>query len=104
MVGGIVREADGTPVAHAFVTMLAPGGRQLLHTSTDVSGSYAATALPEDFLTIVLLARDHAPAVTRVLPRQGRRLRQDFVLAADTSTPEAATGHEGLNRDASPGT
>jgi hypothetical protein len=90
MVGGTVRESDGTPVAHAFVTMLAPGGRQLLRTFTDVDGHYAVTALPKDFVIVVLLARDHAPAVTRVLPSQGRRLQQDFVLAADVSTPESA--------------
>jgi len=94
MVGGVVHEPDGTPVPDALVTMLAPGGRQLLRTVTDRDGAYAATALPEEFVTIVLLAQGYAPAATRALPRQGHRLRQDFVAQpaiAPDHTAERAT-------------
>ncbi|WP_433238254.1 carboxypeptidase regulatory-like domain-containing protein [Actinomadura nitritigenes] len=77
---GTVRTASGDPVADALVTVLATGGRQLMRTRTDDEGRYAAAGLPEDFVTVLLLARGHTPAVARVLLTTGRTHRQDFVL------------------------
>ncbi|MDL4817899.1 carboxypeptidase regulatory-like domain-containing protein [Actinomadura opuntiae] len=77
---GTVRTASGDPVADALVTVLATGGHQLMRTRTDDEGRYAAAGLPEDFVTVLLLARAHTPAVARVLLTAGRTHRQDFVL------------------------
>ncbi|MFJ4838491.1 carboxypeptidase regulatory-like domain-containing protein [Streptomyces sp. NPDC088746] len=93
MLTGTVCHADGTPAPNAFVTVLAPGGRQLMHTTTDKAGRYAAAGLPEDFLAVLLLARDHSPVVTRLLVRTGHTLRQDFVL--DEAPPSPVRSHRG---------
>jgi Carboxypeptidase regulatory-like domain len=77
---GAVRTTSGDPVADALVTVLATGGHQLMRTRTDDEGRYAAAGLPEDFVTVLLLARGHTPAVARVLLTAGRTHRQDFVI------------------------
>lgn len=84
MLVGTVTLTNGEPVPHAFVTLLATGGRQLMRTTTDSEGRYAADGLPEDFVTIVLLTPGHSPAVARFLPDSGYTLRQDFVLSEPT--------------------
>jgi hypothetical protein len=91
MVSGRVRDTAGDPVAGVLVTMLTPGGSQLVRTRTDGEGRYGATGLPEDSTTVVLLAPGYAPAATRVFVEQGRPVRQDFVLvaAADATTSRA---------------
>jgi hypothetical protein len=77
---GTVRTTSGDPVTDALVTVLATGGHQLMRTRTDDEGRYAAAGLPEDFVTVLLLARGHTPAVARVLLTAGRTHRQDFVV------------------------
>ncbi len=85
LLGGVVRQENGVPLPHAFVTVLGEGGRQLLTTRTDEQGRYAAADLPEAFATVVLLAQGYAPAAARLLPRPGHPLRQDFDLAEASS-------------------
>jgi hypothetical protein len=51
-----------------------------LQTLTDHDGRYAATGLPEDLLTLVLLARESKPVAVRILPRSGHTVRRDFTL------------------------
>lgn len=62
-------------------------GHQLLRTATDQEGRYAATGLPQDFVTVLLLTSGHTPAVARLLVAGGRTFRQDFVLDAPVRQP-----------------
>jgi hypothetical protein len=80
MLVGTVRTPEGAPVAQVGVTILGPNGQQLLRTVTDHEGRYAATALPQDFVTVLLLTNEHTPAVARLLLADGHTFRQDFVL------------------------
>ncbi|MFE9249005.1 hypothetical protein [Streptomyces sp. NPDC007088] len=82
VLGGEVFHDDGRPASGVFITVLAEGGRQLLKTVTDEEGRWGAAGLDENWVSVLAIARGHTPAVTRVLPREGRVTRQDFVLAA----------------------
>ncbi|MFE2427544.1 carboxypeptidase regulatory-like domain-containing protein [Streptomyces sp. NPDC059373] len=93
MLIGTVCHADGTPAPNAMVMVLAPGGRQLMRTTTDEDGRYAAAGLPEEFLAVLLLARNHSPVVTKLLLRTGHTLRQDFIL--NEATPAPVRSHDG---------
>ncbi|MEU9024426.1 carboxypeptidase regulatory-like domain-containing protein [Actinomadura sp. NPDC048394] len=87
MLVGAVRTSDGTPVAQAGVTILGPNGHQLLRTVTDHEGRYAATGLPQDFVTVLLLTNDYTPGVARLLLTDGHTFRQDFVLDGRVHRP-----------------
>jgi Carboxypeptidase regulatory-like domain len=80
MLAGTVTGQDGSPVPGALVTVLADGGYQLTRTLTDHDGRYAVTGLPEDLVTLVLLARGSKPVAVRILPRSGHTVRRDFIL------------------------
>ncbi|MET8557036.1 carboxypeptidase regulatory-like domain-containing protein [Streptomyces sp. NPDC004959] len=85
VLGGEVFHDDGRPAPGVFITVLGHDGHQLLHTVTDEDGRWGAAGLPEDWVTVLALAKGHRPAASRVLPREGHVTRQDFVLA----TPSA---------------
>ncbi|MEU6745930.1 carboxypeptidase regulatory-like domain-containing protein [Spirillospora sp. NPDC046719] len=87
MLVGTVRTAEGAPIPHVGVTILASNGHQLLRTVTDQEGRYAATGLPQDFVTVLLLTAGRTPAVARLLVAGGRTFRQDFVLDAPVHQP-----------------
>ncbi|WP_369249528.1 carboxypeptidase-like regulatory domain-containing protein [Streptomyces sp. R41] len=55
-------------------------GRQLLRTTTDEHGEYAATGLPEGYLSIVVSSVGRNPMVHQKLLRPGSVVRADFAL------------------------
>jgi hypothetical protein len=77
---GTVRDPQERPVRHAAVTVLAPGGRRLVSTTTNAQGEYAVTGLPEGHLGIVVTSPGQQPVVQRRLLRSGEVLRADFTL------------------------
>ncbi|MFJ8019465.1 carboxypeptidase regulatory-like domain-containing protein [Streptomyces sp. NPDC096311] len=78
---GTVTEEGGEPLAGATIMITTSLGRELTRTTTDANGDYGVAGLPEDFILLLLSAPRHAPAVTRILPQEGKVLRQDFELA-----------------------
>lgn len=78
---------EGSPIPNVGVTILASNGHQLLRTATDQEGRYAATGLPQDFVTVLLLTAGRTPAIARLLVTGGRTFRQDFILDAPVHRP-----------------
>ncbi|MEV7156416.1 carboxypeptidase-like regulatory domain-containing protein [Streptomyces misionensis] len=70
----------GRPVPRALVTVLGPGGRQLVSTLTDARGEYAVTGLPEGYLSVVAAVPGRQPAVRQTLLGSGEVVRADFLL------------------------
>lgn len=89
MLVGRITEVDGTPVPGATVTITNMRGHQLMRTTTGRDGGYAATNLPEEFVTVLLSAPGRIPAATRVLPRSGTTARRDFVLPVRSADAQA---------------
>ncbi|WP_461712491.1 MFS transporter [Streptomyces sp. DSM 41029] len=58
---GRVRDADGTPVARANVTLLTPGGVQTARTTADEAGAFRLTAPGPGRHLLVASASGHAP-------------------------------------------
>ena len=77
---GAVHDPRRRPVPRALVTVLDPGGRQLVSTLTNAQGEYAATGLPEGYLSIVATLPGKQPAVQQRLLRSGDVVRADFML------------------------
>ncbi|MYR02066.1 hypothetical protein [Streptomyces sp. SID6139] len=71
----------------APVTVLDPGGRQLVSTLTDTQGEYAATGLPEGYLSIVAALPGRQPAVQRRPLRRGAVVRAVFLLRDREDAP-----------------
>ncbi|WP_375141310.1 carboxypeptidase-like regulatory domain-containing protein [Streptomyces murinus] len=72
---------------HALVTVLDPGGRQLLSTRTNAHGEYAATGLPEGYLSVVATLPGKQPAVRQRPLRRGDVVRADFLLRNREDVP-----------------
>ncbi|TWV48897.1 hypothetical protein FRZ03_12925 [Streptomyces misionensis] len=77
---GTVRDPHERPVPGALVTVLGPGGRQLVSTLTNARGAYAVTGLPEGHLSVVASVQGREPAVRRTLLGSGEVVRADFLL------------------------
>ncbi|MFE2071939.1 carboxypeptidase regulatory-like domain-containing protein [Streptomyces misionensis] len=77
---GTVRDPHERPVPRALVTVLGPGGRQLVSTLTDARGEYAVTGLPEGYLSVVAAVPGRQPAVRQTLLGSGEVVRADFLL------------------------
>lgn len=91
MLVGTVQDAGQRPVRGAKVTVLDAGGRQLVSTVTDARGEYAATGLPDGWLTVVASSTGRHPEVHQRLLRTGT-LVQDFTLRdmSDDVSPQTA--------------
>ncbi|MFZ4238863.1 carboxypeptidase-like regulatory domain-containing protein [Streptomyces murinus] len=77
---GTVTDSHGRPVPRTLVTVLDPGGRQLVSTLANAHGAYAATGLPEGYLSIVATLPGRQPAVQQRPLRCGAVVRADFLL------------------------
>ena len=77
---GRVTEAVGGPVPGANITIIDADGHQLLRTSTDRNGRYAADGLPDGVLTVLLSPVGRMPVATRVVLAGDLPARQDLVL------------------------
>jgi hypothetical protein len=86
MLFGKVTDAGGAPVPEANVTIIGADGRQVLRTSTERHGRYAADGLPEGFLTVLVSSCGRMPVATRVMLTGDLPARQDFVI------PDATQG------------
>jgi len=80
MLFGKVTDAGGAPVPAASITIIDAGGRQLLRTTTEHQGRFAADGLPEGPLTVLVSAAGRMPVTTRVVLTGDLPLRQDFVI------------------------
>jgi Carboxypeptidase regulatory-like domain len=80
MLFGTVNDATGAPIWAANITIIDAHGHQLMRTSTDRSGRYAADGLPGDILTVLLSPPGRMPLATRVMLTSDLPVRQDFVL------------------------
>ncbi|MEU6200680.1 carboxypeptidase regulatory-like domain-containing protein [Streptomyces sp. NPDC047061] len=77
---GRVQDREGRPVRGAAVTVIDARGRQLVRSVTDETGEYAATGLPEGYLSIVVSAPGLHPMVHQTLLQSGMTARADFAL------------------------
>ncbi|WP_377268824.1 carboxypeptidase regulatory-like domain-containing protein [Peterkaempfera sp. SMS 1(5)a] len=84
---GIVHDTDRQPVHGVSVTVMDAKGHQLVRTSTNERGQYAATGLPEGYLSIVVSSAGHGPLVHQKLLRPGAPLRADFTVHMRHDTP-----------------
>ncbi|ADI06142.1 putative integral membrane protein [Streptomyces bingchenggensis BCW-1] len=80
MLVGRVHDAQDEPFAGAAVTVMDSRGRQLVRTTTNRNGEYAATGLPEGYLSVVISAAGRNPVVHQTLLRPGATARADFAL------------------------
>ncbi|WP_030930887.1 carboxypeptidase regulatory-like domain-containing protein [Streptomyces sp. NRRL B-24720] len=77
---GTVHDSEHQPVRGAAVTVMDTKGRQLVRTTTDEHGEYAAAGLPEGYLRIVVSSVGRNPLVHQKLLRSGAIVRADFAL------------------------
>ena len=87
---GRVTGAGGGPVPEANITIIDAGGHQVLRTSTDRNGRYAADGLPDGVLTVLLSSVGRMPVATRVVLAGDLPARQDLVLPG----PMQGTGRD----------
>ncbi|MER5177248.1 carboxypeptidase regulatory-like domain-containing protein [Streptomyces sp. NPDC002896] len=80
MLVGTVHDSEQQPVRGASVTVMDTKGRQLVRTTTNEHGEYAATGLPEGYLNIVVASVGRNPLVHQKLLRPGAVVRADFAL------------------------
>jgi hypothetical protein len=80
MLVGTVHDSELRPVRGAAVLVMDTAGRQLLRTITDEHGEYAATGLPEGYISVVILSAGRNPMVHQRLLRPGAIARADFAL------------------------
>ncbi|MDT0468190.1 carboxypeptidase regulatory-like domain-containing protein [Streptomyces gibsoniae] len=80
VLSGRVQDPEGHPVRGAAVTVVDARGRQLVRSVTNEAGEYAATGLPEGYLSIVVSAYGRHPMVHQTLLQTGVTARADFVL------------------------
>ena len=81
---GRVTDAAGGPIAGASVTIIGQDGRQVLRTSTERHGRYAADSLPEGLLTVLAAPADRMPVANQVTLSRDLPTRQDFVIPGST--------------------
>ncbi len=85
-----MREADGTPVAGANVTLIDRHGRQAGLTTTDAEGRYALAAPGDGNFVLAGSAAGYAPrARPASYPANGPQSETDLVLMV--SAPERRT-------------
>lgn len=77
---GRVTDAAGAPVPAAYITVIDAHGHQVLRTSTDRNGCYAADAIPDDRITLLVSPSDGMPVATRVMLAGDLPVRQDVVI------------------------
>lgn len=77
---GTVHDSEQQPVRGAAVTVMDTKGRQLVRTTTNEHGEYAATGLPEGYLRIVVSSVGRNPLVHQKLLQSGAVVRADFAL------------------------
>ncbi|MGW1025296.1 carboxypeptidase regulatory-like domain-containing protein [Streptomyces sp. NPDC002577] len=77
---GTVHDSEQQPIRGAAVIVMDTKGRQLVRTTTDEHGEYAAAGLPEGYLSIVVSSPGRNPLVHQKLLRPGGVLRADFAL------------------------
>lgn len=87
---GTVHDSEQQPVRGAAVTVMDTKGRQLVRTTTNEHGAYAATGLPEGYLRIVVSSVGRNPLVHQKLLRSGAVVRADFAL----HSREASVSHQ----------
>ena len=80
MLFGKVTDAGGAPVPAANVTIIDASGHQMLRTTTERHGRYAADGLPEGLLTVLVSLDGRVPVATRVVLAGDLPARQDFVI------------------------
>jgi hypothetical protein len=85
MLFGKVTETAGAPLSGANITIIDAHGHQLLRTSTDLYGRYAADGLPRDILTILVSVPGRMPSATRITLASDLPVRHDFVISADST-------------------
>ena len=81
MLFGKVTDVGGAPIPAASITIIDADGRQLLRTTTEYHGRYAADGLPEGLIIVLVSAPGRMPAATRVTLTSDLPARQDFVIA-----------------------
>lgn len=80
MLFGKVTDAGGAPIPAASITIIDTDGHQLLRTTTERHGRYAADDLPEGLLTVLVSTDGRMPVATRVFLVGDLPVRQDFVI------------------------
>ncbi|MEN1889535.1 carboxypeptidase regulatory-like domain-containing protein [Streptomyces mirabilis] len=80
MLEGTVSDAELQPIRHAAVTVMDPGGRQLVRTTTNARGEYAVTGLPEGYISVVASHPGRDPLIHQKLLQSGVAVRADFTL------------------------
>jgi hypothetical protein len=80
MLFGRVTDAGGAPIPAASITIIDADGHQLLRTTTERHGRYAADGLPEGLVTVLVSAAGRMPVATRVTLTGDLPARQDFVI------------------------
>jgi hypothetical protein len=84
MLFGKVTDAAGAPLPAANITIIDAGGHQMLRTTTERHGRYAADGLPEGLLTVLVSLAGRIPVATRVMLAGDLPARQDFVIPDTT--------------------
>jgi carboxypeptidase family protein len=87
MLFGRVTDAGDAPIPAASITIIDADGHQLLRTTTERHGRYAADGLPEGLLTVLVSPDGRMPVATRVMLADDLPARQDFVI------PDATQGN-----------
>ncbi|MFD6279604.1 carboxypeptidase regulatory-like domain-containing protein [Streptomyces sp. NPDC060209] len=88
MIEGTVHDSASRPVRGAAVIIMDTAGRQLVRTRTDARGEYAATGLPEGYLTVVAASPNGSPQARQKLMRLGEVVRADFALHSKVHSEE----------------
>ncbi len=84
MLFGKVTDVGGAPIPAASITIIDADGHQLLRTTTERHGRYAADGLPEGLLTVLVSAAGRMPIATPVTLTGDLPARQDFVIPDPT--------------------
>jgi hypothetical protein len=92
MLFGTVTEATGAPIPGANITIIDAHGHQVMRTSSDSNGRYAADGLPGDILTVLLSPPGQMPVATRVMLTSEHPVRHDFVLPYPTQDARRDAG------------
>lgn len=77
---GRITDTADRPIPGANITIIDSQGHQLLRTSTDRNGAYAADALPDDGITLLVSAPGRVPVATRVMLAGDLPVRRDVVI------------------------
>jgi EmrB/QacA subfamily drug resistance transporter len=86
-VAGSVRQADGSPVSGAVLTLVDTSGRQAGRTGSGPDGSYEMRLASPGSYTLIAIAEAHQPQAVEVRA-DGRPVRADLVLTGVTARLE----------------